>query len=267
MGPSPTTTRAASVVSPGTVSYAGVHTKVPLAKAVQAGSTMLQNEGIKAFHKGLSARLLRQATYTTVRLGSFKVLTNKVVTANDGKPLPLYQKALCGVTAGAIGATVGSPADSSLIRLQVDATLLVARCQNYKNAFHDIFLTAVRAMALNMGMLASYDQSVEFFKDFLGLGEASTAVGPNVVSGFFASTFSLPFDYVKTQIQKMQFDASGKYPYTNSLDYAMKTLKSGGPLKLYTDFLSIVLGLLHMSCQLESSCLNQIQKLEESMGL
>ena len=35
---SPTTTRAASVVSPGTVSYAGVHTKVPLAKAVQAGS-------------------------------------------------------------------------------------------------------------------------------------------------------------------------------------------------------------------------------------
>ena len=63
-----------------------------------------------------------------------------------------------------------------------------------------IGLTTVRAMTLNMEMLASYDQSVEFFKDFHGLGEASTTMGPNVVSGFFASAFSLPFDYVKTQI-------------------------------------------------------------------
>ena len=76
-------------------------------------------------------------------------------------------------------------------------------------------LTAVQAMALNMDMLASYDQSVEFFKDFHGLGETSIAMGPNAISGFFASAFSLPFDYVKTQIQRMQPDASGKYPYTN----------------------------------------------------
>ncbi|KAJ9671014.1 hypothetical protein PVL29_027136 [Vitis rotundifolia] len=137
--------------------------------------TMLQNEGIKAFHKGLSTGLLRQATYTTARLGSFKVLTNKVVSANDGKPLPLYQKAICGVTAGAIGVTVGSPADSSLIRMQADATL----------------------------------------PDFLGFGEASTTVGPSA---------------------KMQPDASGKYPYTSSLDCAMKTLKFGGPLKFHTGF-------------------------------
>ena len=97
-------------------------------------------------------------------------------------------------------------------------------------------LIAVRAMAVNMGMLASYDQSVEFFKDFLGLGEASTVVGPSAVSGFFASAFSLPFDYVKTQIQKMQPNASGKYPYTSSLDCAMKTLKSRGPLKFHIVF-------------------------------
>ena len=99
-----------------------------------------------------------------------------------------------------------------------------------------IGLIVVRAMALNMEMLASYDQSVEFFKDFLSLGETSTVMGPNVVSGFFASAFSLPFDYVKTQIQRMQPDASGKYPYTSSLDRAMKTLKYGGPLKFHIGF-------------------------------
>ena len=37
MGPSLTTTKVASVVSPGTVPYGRVHSKLPLAKAVQAG--------------------------------------------------------------------------------------------------------------------------------------------------------------------------------------------------------------------------------------
>lgn len=195
--------------------------------ATQVVRIMLRDEGIRAFYKGLSAGLLRQATYTTARLGSFRVLTNKAVEANDGKPLPLYQKALCGLTAGAIGACVGNPADLALIRMQADATLPEAQRRHYKNAFHALYRivadegvlalwkgagpTVVRAMALNMGMLASYDQSVEFFRDSLGLGETATVLGASTISGFFASACSLPFDYVKTQIQKMQPDAEGKY--------------------------------------------------------
>lgn len=120
-------------------------------------------------------------------------MTNKAIEANDGKPLPLYQKALCGLTAGAIGATVGSPADLALIRMQADATLPAAQRRNYANAFHALHRitadegvlalwkgagpTVVRAMAANMGMLASYEQSAEFFRDSCGLGEASTVLG------------------------------------------------------------------------------------------
>ncbi|KAK1553898.1 hypothetical protein Q3G72_005083 [Acer saccharum] len=219
--------------------------------AASVTKNMLANEGIGGFYKGLSAGLLRQATYTTARLGSFKIVTAKAIEANDGKPLPLYQKALCGLTAGAIGASVGSPADLALIRMQADATLPLAQRRNYTNAFHALYRissyegilalwkgagpTVVRAMAANMGMLASYDQSVEFLMDSLGCGELTTVVGASAISGFFAAACSLPFDYVKTQIQKMQPDAQGKYPYTGSLDCAMKTLKAGGPFKFYTD--------------------------------
>lgn len=122
-----------------------------------------------------------------------RVLTNKAIEANDGKPLPLIQKAFIGLTAGAIGACVGSPADLALIRMQADATLPPAQRRNYKNAFHALYRivadegvlalwkgagpTVVRAMALNMGMLASYDQSVELFRDSLGFGEVSTVLG------------------------------------------------------------------------------------------
>ncbi|KAK3019393.1 hypothetical protein RJ639_004643, partial [Escallonia herrerae] len=121
-----------------------------------------------------------------------RILTRKASAANDGKPIPLYQKALCGLTAGAIGASVGTPADLALIRMQADATLPPAQRRCYKNAFHALYRivvdegilalwkgagpTVVRAMALNMGMLASYDQSVEYLKDSLSLDEASTVV-------------------------------------------------------------------------------------------
>lgn len=135
-------------------------------------------------------------------------MTNKAVEANEGKPLPLLQKAVIGLTAGAIGASVGSPADLALIRMQADATLPVAQRRNYKNAFHALYRivadegvlslwkgagpTVVRAMALNMGMLASYDQSVEFFRDSLGLGEYSTVVGK---SHIIAVIFLKPCHY------------------------------------------------------------------------
>lgn len=145
-------------------------------------------------------------------------MTSKAIAANDGKPLPLYQKALCGLTAGAIGASVGSPADLALIRMQADATLPLAQRRHYKNAFHALSRivsdegvlslwkgagpTVVRAMALNMGMLASYDQTVEFFRDSCGLGDAATVVGKMIcavlfllVSLFFFPRYFLLPDY------------------------------------------------------------------------
>ncbi|XP_068647564.1 mitochondrial dicarboxylate/tricarboxylate transporter DTC-like [Aristolochia californica] len=244
--------------------------------------SMLREEGVGAFYKGLSAGLLRQATYTTARLGTFRVITNKAIEANEGKPLPLYQKALCGLTAGAIGACIGSPADLALIRMQADATLPVAQRRNYTNAFHALYRiiadegvlalwkgagpTVVRAMALNMGMLASYDQSVEFFKGNLGFSETSTVIGASAVSGFFASACSLPFDYVKTQIQKMQPDANGKYPYTGSIDCTMKTLRAGGPFKFYTGF-PVYCVRIAPHVMMTWIFLSQIQKAEKSIGL
>ena len=48
------------------------------------------------------------------------------------QPLPLWQKAAAGLTAGGLGALVGSPADLTLIRMQADATLPLASRRNYK---------------------------------------------------------------------------------------------------------------------------------------
>ncbi|CAI7774136.1 unnamed protein product [Closterium sp. NIES-53] len=250
--------------------------------AFDVTKNIIQKEGVASFYKGLSAGLLRQATYTTARLGSFRYLTTEATKANDGKPLPLYQKAACGLTAGAIGACFGSPADLALIRMQADSVLPVAERRGYKNAIHALTKiatdegvtalwkgagpTVVRAMALNMGMLASYDQSMEYFKDTLQLKEIPAVIGASAVSGFFASACSLPFDYVKTQIQKQKPGPDGKLPYSSSMDCVMQTLKQGGPLKFYTGFATYCIRIApHV--MLTWIFLNQIQKLQKANGL
>lgn len=95
--------------------------------------------------------------------------------------------------------------------------------------------TAVRAMALNMGMLASNDQAKEILAA-QGIVGVPNILGASAIAGFFASAFSLPFDYVKTQLQRMQKLPDGSVPYTGAIDCAVKTFKAGGPLKFYTGF-------------------------------
>ena len=67
----------------------------------------------------LSAGLLRQATYTTTRLGIYTVLFERL-TGADGTPPGFLLKAVICMTAGATGAFVGTPAEVALIRMTAD---------------------------------------------------------------------------------------------------------------------------------------------------
>jgi solute carrier family 25 (mitochondrial oxoglutarate transporter), member 11 len=91
-----------------------------------------------------------------------RVLTNKAVEANEGKPLPLVQKALIGLTAGAIGASVGSPADLALIRMQADSGLPAAQRRNYKNAFHALYPIVADEGVLSLWKGAWADRSKSY---------------------------------------------------------------------------------------------------------
>ncbi|MCO5596871.1 hypothetical protein L7F22_050941 [Adiantum nelumboides] len=55
--------------------------------ALHVAKTMLKEEGFEAYYRGLSADLLQQATYTTARLGSFRILTTKQCKPMEGSRL------------------------------------------------------------------------------------------------------------------------------------------------------------------------------------
>eukprot|EP00911_Craspedida_sp_UC1_P002445 UC1_evm4s1820 len=214
---------------------------------------MASEEGPRAFYKGLSAQFLRAWTYQTARLGAYRSLTQRLQPA-DGSPLPLAKKAACGLTAGAFGAVIGTPAELAIIRLQTDSTLPLDQRRNYRHALHALWRTAaeegvagmwkgcgptvVRAMALNCGSLAAYDQTKETIMRQFGAessdgGARMGIVGASFVSGLVGAVFSLPFDFVKTQIQRMKPDPQGRMPFKGPIDCARKTLAEHGPLRFY----------------------------------
>ena len=209
--------------------------------------------GVKGFYKGLDSALVRQSTYTTTRFGVYLTLTQKMKqNLPEGETtISFSQKCIASLLAGGIGAFIGNPADLALIRLQTDATLPAAQRRHYKHV-GDAFIricseegvtslwkgagpTIVRAMALNLGMLGPYDQAKEMLSKILGENKA-TNLGASAIAGFLAAFLSLPFDNMKTKLQRMKQLPDGRYPYKGMMDCAVKTISKEGVSGFYTGF-------------------------------
>lgn len=157
----------------------------------------------------------------------------------------MLQKTGVSLFAGAFGSFVGTPCDLVLVRMQADSTLPEAERRNYKNVF-DAFRrivseegiascwngaapTICRAMSLNVAQLVTYDEVKERLTAKLGKGhDKSIMFTASMVSAVATSTASLPFDNIKTKLQKMKRLPDGTMPYKGFIDCAVKTASREG---------------------------------------
>lgn len=208
-----------------------------------------KNEGgLKGFYKGIDSALLRQAVYATLRLGIYFNLTDYIKKhVNDGANLSAFQKVYCSLSAGAIGSFIGNPCDLSLVRMQADSTLPPADRRNYKHVF-DAFSritreegvkalwngatpTIARAMALNMSQLVTYEEAKERITKMMGKGhDMAIMFTASMIAAIATSTASLPFDNIKTKLQKMKRLPDGSFPYKGFIDCGYKTVANEGIL-------------------------------------
>jgi solute carrier family 25 oxoglutarate transporter 11 len=138
---------------------------------------------------------------------------------NKGENISTYQRVYCSLAAGAIGSFIGNPCDLSLVRMQADSTLPPAERRNYKHVF-DAFgriareegvtslwngatPTIARAMALNMSQLVTYDECKQIITKMMGPGhDKAVMFSASMIAAVATSTASLPFDNIKTKLQK-----------------------------------------------------------------
>uniref|UniRef100_A0A1A9W4Q7 Mitochondrial 2-oxoglutarate/malate carrier protein n=1 Tax=Glossina brevipalpis TaxID=37001 RepID=A0A1A9W4Q7_9MUSC len=212
-----------------------------------------RDEGVLKLYRGLGAGLLRQATYTTTRMGVYQTLNDMYRTRLDGAMPGAFVSVCMGLTAGACGAFVGTPAEVVLVRMMVDGKLPESERRNYRNVLDALVRiygeesikglwtgcmpTVGRAMVTNMCQLASYSQ----FKNALHTSRLELEgillhICASCLSGLVTSFASMPLDIAKTRLQNMKVPPGGTPEYSGSVDVLIKVAQNEGFLALWKGF-------------------------------
>lgn len=225
-------------------------TPLSITREIIAGGKVLD------LYTGLSAGLLRQAVYTTARLGFFDTFMNRLQSRAQAEPqgrgIGFRERAAAGLAAGGLAAMIGNPADLALIRMQsdglkpaaqqakyrsvVDALVRIARVEGVGALWAGAAPTVARAMALNFGQLAFFSEAKQQLKKHTAWSSRTQTLTASAVAGFFASFFSLPFDFIKTRLQKQQPGPDGKLPYRGMADCFRKVAAQEGLMRFYRGF-------------------------------
>ncbi|KSA03101.1 uncharacterized protein AC631_01114 [Debaryomyces fabryi] len=207
--------------------------KVRLQTASKPGQSLgsmvyqiITKEGFFKIYSGLSASLLRQATYSTARFGIYEFLkesyTEKYhVTPSTGILLPM------SMVAGALGGLVGNPSDVVNIRMQNDSTLPIEQRRNYRNAFDGIFRiikeekvsslfrglvpNLTRGILMTASQVVTYDIAKNLLVDTFNLdpSKKGTHFSASLLAGLVATTVCSPADVVKTRIMNSKGASQG----------------------------------------------------------
>ncbi|TGZ46998.1 uncoupling protein Bmcp mitochondrial isoform X2 [Temnothorax americanus] len=209
-----------------------------------------KQEGMKGLYSGISSAILRQATYGTIKFGTYYSLKKVAIdTWATGDLVTI--NIVCAALAGAMSSAIANPTDVVKVRMQVtgnetNASLFtcfqdVYRHEGVRGLWRGVGPTAQRAAVIAAVELPIYDYTKSKFMNVLG----------NSVSNHFASSFiasmgsavaSTPIDVIRTRLMNqrrvhMVGTKPSSYIYSGSMDCLVQTIKNEGILALYKGFI------------------------------
>ncbi|KAI0011668.1 mitochondrial dicarboxylate carrier [Xylariaceae sp. FL0662B] len=177
---------------------------------------IVRSAGPTGLYSGLTASLLRQMTYSTVRFGVYEELKRRWTPEGAAKPsLPL----LVGLStfSGFLGGISGNAADVTNVRMQQDAALPPAQRRAYRHGldgmfrmlreegvrswFRGVWPNSTRAALMNASQLATYDSFKVLLMTYTPLGDTiTTHFTSSFLAGFVATTVCSPVDVIKSRV-------------------------------------------------------------------
>jgi len=204
--------------------------------------TIAAEEGITAFWKGIHAAWLREASYTSIRLGLYEPI--KIAMGADGPDTPFLLKFAAGSSAGAIGSLFGNPFDVLKTKMMAntgkvpaisETAMKLYKAQGVGGLYRGIEANIMRAMVLNGTKMACYDQIKGMIKK-MGLTGIPAQFLSAAGAGFFMTCTVGPFDMIRTQLMNQPSD---KKIYSGFVDCGMQIVKRDGPFGLWKGFFPI----------------------------
>ena len=219
--------------------------------AFNAATQIFRTEGASALWKGVSPALLRQATYGSLRYGSYEPIKGLFGVDADGN-CHLWKKIAAGAVTGICSSAVANPADLVKVRLQADMasgkdgaarrSMLstfkeVYRADGLMGFYRGVAPASSRACVGAMTELACYDEikSTLLSSGFIKPNDSqlkvhvSSALGAGLLSCFCMN----PFDVVRSRLMN---SSKGEGRYTGMMDCFFKTVRSEGVTSLWKGF-------------------------------
>lgn len=219
----------------------------------QAGYRIARDEGVHKLYSGVSAALLRQATYGTIKIGIYQRI--KRIFAEDISQEKLHLNILNGMFSGALSNAIANPTDLLKIRMQANhpsvqgkrlfpAMFSIAKKEGVRGLWSSVLPTAQRAAIVCGVELAVYDWMK---KQLIYRFHCSDTIGTHFLSSFTAglagALSSTPIDVVRTRLMNQenlhprhQVSTTSTTPYRGVIDCFVKTTKNEGFFALYKGF-------------------------------
>jgi solute carrier family 25 oxoglutarate transporter 11 len=230
-----------------------------------AAVQIYKNAGFRnGLYAGISAAYLRQWLYGSCRIGIYAYLLENAKIANenaglDRDDITFAKKLSMGCISGGIGSFVGTPSELALVRMSADSKLPPTLQRGYKNVVDCVLRISREEGPTNLWRGATPTVARATLLSACQLGVTSEVknkltksgyFGPNgemfhglpimfcatLCSSFCANIVANPFDVVKSRMQNMAIAADGTAMYSGMMDCFVKSVKSEGPMVLYSGF-------------------------------
>ncbi|XP_029556447.1 kidney mitochondrial carrier protein 1 isoform X2 [Salmo salar] len=203
-----------------------------------------KEEGIKALYSGISPALLRQASYGTIKIGTYNTLKRLFVTHPEDETMVI--NVFCGVVSGVLSSSLANPTDVVKIRMQAQGSLLqgsmmsnfinIYQTEGTRGLWRGVIPTAQRAAIVVGVELPVYDITK---KHLIKSGTMGDTILTHFISSFTCglagALASNPVDVVRTRMMNQRV-LSGNPMYKGTLDGLMQTWKNEGFFALYKGF-------------------------------
>ncbi|CAJ1341855.1 unnamed protein product [Effrenium voratum] len=217
------------------------------ATVLSAVRQLWESEGLRGLHRGLQPSMLRELSYSGLRMGLYEPVREHLVKLQgwEGtKTSPLVIKVIAGATTGAVGALLANPFDLLKVRMQgSDALSRVSVTAALRSIYQQAGLvglwrgagpTVQRAALLTASQVPSYDHAKHKLLDAGLLKEGYFChFSCSMLAGVVAAGVTSPVDLAKSRIMTQPENGA---LYTSTLDCLVKTAKAEGLPALYRGF-------------------------------
>ncbi|XP_067884099.1 kidney mitochondrial carrier protein 1-like [Heterodontus francisci] len=204
-----------------------------------------KEEGLRALYSGINPALLRQASYGTIKIGTYQSLKRLFVSCPEDETLLV--NVLCGILAGVVSSSIANPTDVLKIRMQAQSGMCqgsmignfinIYQQEGTRGLWRGVSLTAQRAAIVVGVELPVYDITKKhiILSGFMG-DTVYTHFLSSFTCGLAGALASNPVDVVRTHMMNQKVLSGSHVIYKGTLDGLLQTWKTEGFFALYKGF-------------------------------